>query len=63
MVAASDLGGTSMVFLGILKNPSPCSLYAWIKSISPFSFTYITSFLVNVIIIGLQFEKKISKET
>lgn len=52
-----------MVFLGILKNPSPCSLYAWIKSISPFSFTYITSFLVNVIIIGLQFERKISKET
>lgn len=52
-----------MVFLGILKNPSPCSLYVWIKSISPFSFTYITSFLVNVIIIGLQFERKISNET
>lgn len=25
MAAASDLGGTSMVFLGILKNSSPCS--------------------------------------
>lgn len=58
-VAASNFGGTSMAFPGTLKKPSPCSHGSLYGSNQFFSSKYISiSFLVNMILRGLQFEKK-----
>lgn len=58
-VAASNFGGTSMAFPGTLKNPSPCSHDSLYGSNRFFCSKYISiSFLVNMILRGLQFQKK-----